>query len=79
VWRLTDPTDHDSDRVGNPLLRDVWVPGCRIVYDKFHIMQHANDADRRAYYLRLVSKPDAPRPAIATFFPGATPQCRSGE
>ena len=21
-----------------------WVPGCRIVYDKFHIMQHANDA-----------------------------------
>src|ERR1700729_268719 len=21
-----------------------WVPGCKIVYDKFHIMQHANDA-----------------------------------
>ena len=21
-----------------------WVPGCRIVYDKFHILQHA---DRR--------------------------------
>src|SRR5262249_37507603 len=21
-----------------------WVPGCRIVYDKFHIIQHANDA-----------------------------------
>src|SRR5436305_11899294 len=21
-----------------------WVPGCRIVYDKFHILQHANDA-----------------------------------
>src|SRR5580704_15614012 len=21
-----------------------WVPHCRIVYDKFHIMQHANDA-----------------------------------
>ena len=21
-----------------------WAPGCKIVYDKFHIMQHANDA-----------------------------------
>src|SRR3954453_9639309 len=21
-----------------------WVPQCRIVYDKFHILQHANDA-----------------------------------
>src|SRR3989454_2687014 len=21
-----------------------WAPGCRIVYDKFHIIQHANDA-----------------------------------
>ena len=21
-----------------------WVPGCRIVHDKFHIMQHANQA-----------------------------------
>ena len=21
-----------------------WVPNCRIVYDKFHIMQHANRA-----------------------------------
>ena len=23
-----------------------WSPGCRIVFDKFHVMQHANDADR---------------------------------
>jgi transposase len=32
-----------------------WVPGCRIVYDKFHIMQHANDAVdevRRAEFFR---------------------------
>jgi transposase len=21
-----------------------WAPACRIVYDKFHIIQHANDA-----------------------------------
>jgi transposase len=36
-----------------------WVPGCRIVYDKFHIIHHANDAveevrpDRRRW--RMVS------------------------
>src|ERR1035438_4264086 len=32
-----------------------WVPGCRIVYDKFHIMQHANDdvdEVRRAEFFR---------------------------
>jgi transposase len=32
-----------------------WVPGCRIIYDKFHIMQHANDAVdevRRAEFFR---------------------------
>lgn len=32
-----------------------WVPGCRIVYDKFHILQHANDAVdevRRAEFFR---------------------------
>ena len=32
-----------------------WVPGCRIVYDRFHIMQHANDAVdevRRAEFFR---------------------------
>ena len=32
-----------------------WVPGCRIVYDKFHIMQHANEAIdevRRAEFFR---------------------------
>jgi transposase len=32
-----------------------WVPGCRIVYDKFHIMQHANEAVdevRRAEFVR---------------------------
>jgi len=32
-----------------------WVPGCRIVYDKFHINQHANDAVeevRRAEFFR---------------------------
>jgi transposase len=26
------------------LSMEEWVPGCRIVYDKFHIIQHANDA-----------------------------------
>jgi transposase len=26
------------------LSMEEWVPGCRIVYDKFHILQHANDA-----------------------------------
>ena len=32
-----------------------WTPGCRIVYDKFHIIQHANDAVdevRRAEFFR---------------------------
>ena len=32
-----------------------WAPGCRIVYDKFHIIQHANDAVdevRRAEFFR---------------------------
>jgi len=32
-----------------------WVPGCRIVYDKFHILQHANaaiDEVRRAEFFR---------------------------
>jgi transposase len=32
-----------------------WVPGCRIVYDKFHIIQHGNDAVeevRRAEFFR---------------------------
>jgi len=32
-----------------------WAPGCRIVYDKFHIMQHANravDEVRRAEFFR---------------------------
>jgi transposase len=32
-----------------------WVPGCRIVYDKFHVMQHANkavDEVRRAEFFR---------------------------
>jgi len=32
-----------------------WVPGCRIIYDKFHIMQHANaaiDEVRRAEFFR---------------------------
>lgn len=32
-----------------------WAPGCKIVYDKFHILQHANDAIdevRRAEFFR---------------------------
>lgn len=32
-----------------------WAPGCRIVYDKFHILQHANDSIdevRRAEFFR---------------------------
>ncbi len=32
-----------------------WAPKCRIVYDKFHIMQHANravDEVRRAEFFR---------------------------
>ncbi len=32
-----------------------WAPGCRIIYDKFHIMQHANEAVnevRRAEFFR---------------------------
>jgi transposase len=30
-----------------------WAPQCRIVYDKFHILQHANDAEvRRAEFFR---------------------------
>jgi transposase len=36
-----------------------WVPGCRIVYDKFHIIQHANDAVeevRRAEFFRKGQK-----------------------
>jgi transposase len=37
------------------LSMEEWVPGCRIVYDKFHIMQHANEAVdevRRAEFFR---------------------------
>jgi transposase len=37
------------------LSMEEWVPRCRIVYDKFHIMQHANDAVeevRRAEFFR---------------------------
>jgi transposase len=26
------------------LSMEEWVPGCRLIYDKFHILQHANDA-----------------------------------
>jgi transposase len=36
-----------------------WVPGCRIVYDKFHVMQHANravDEVRRAEFFRKGGK-----------------------
>jgi transposase len=32
-----------------------WVPQCRLIYDKFHVMQHANDAVsevRRAEFFR---------------------------
>jgi len=32
-----------------------WVPRCRILYDKFHVMQHANaavDEVRRAEFFR---------------------------
>ena len=37
------------------LSMEQWAPECRIVYDKFHIMQHANDAVdevRRAEFFR---------------------------
>jgi transposase len=37
------------------LSMEEWAPGCRIVYDKFHILQHANDAVdevRRAEFFR---------------------------
>jgi len=37
------------------LSMEEWVPGCRIVHDKFHIIQHANDAVdevRRAEFFR---------------------------
>ena len=36
-----------------------WAPNCRIVYDKFHVMQHANDAVdevRRAEFFRKGGK-----------------------
>src|SRR3954454_2124509 len=36
-----------------------WVPQCRILYDKFHILQHANDAVeevRRAEFFRKGAK-----------------------
>lgn len=26
------------------LSMEEWIPGCRLIYDKFHIIQHANDA-----------------------------------
>jgi transposase len=32
-----------------------WAPACRIIYDKFHVMQHANaavDEVRRAEFFR---------------------------
>ncbi len=36
-----------------------WAPNCRIVYDKFHILQHANkavDEVRRAEFFRKGGK-----------------------
>jgi transposase len=33
-----------------------WVPGCRIVYDKFHIMEHANDAVNEVWRAELFRK-----------------------
>jgi transposase len=38
-----------------PLSIEQWAPNCRIVYDKFHVMQHANvavDEVRRAEFFR---------------------------
>ena len=37
------------------LSREEWVPGCRLIYDKFHILPHANaavDEVRRAEFFR---------------------------
>ncbi len=33
---------HRGNRSTKSILK--WSPGCRIVFDKFHVMQHANDA-----------------------------------
>jgi transposase len=36
-----------------------WAPQCKIVYDKFHILQHANDAIdqvRKAEFFRQESE-----------------------
>ena len=41
--------------VSHRLSIEQWVPQCRIIYDKFHIMQHANqaiDEVRRAEFYR---------------------------
>lgn len=35
-----------------------WAPNCRIVYDKFHVMQHANkalDEVRRAAFFGFIT------------------------
>src|SRR5437763_857017 len=47
--------ESDMQQTHRGCSRAEWVPGCRIVCDKFHIMQHANDAVdevRRAEFFR---------------------------
>lgn len=53
-----DKPGHSSTPVVREPFRlsiEQWAPNCRIVYDKFHIMQHANraiDEVRRAEFFR---------------------------
>jgi hypothetical protein len=47
VWKLSYATNDGllpiaGEKCG--LSIEKWAPGCKIVYDKSHIMQHANDA-----------------------------------
>jgi len=50
-----------------------WAPQCKLVYDKFHIIQHANDAIdevRRAEFFRqdhLIGRFEQPRPDILVY------------
>ena len=63
--QLTGPQRHRITAAGvdrwAPFTKSIlpWVPGCRIVYDKFHVRQHAHqavDEVRRAEFFRQGEK-----------------------
>ena len=57
-----------------------WIPNCRIVYDKFHIMKRAHDAIDEVRRAESFARADAcgggERPTLAAFEPMGQPNSR---